>query len=352
MNNVLDIILTSKFKKDLKTYAHKQDILNELDYCITLIQNHTTLPSKYKDHPLTGNWKGKRDCHVRSDDILIYQISGNNLILVRFASHSKLGLTENIQKPLKLKIKESYELTEANRPNVFDYKKDRAFGDVVDPNEKVGNVSLKDYYKFEKGKDAIISWMTGDEYIDKCIRYIFKSNYKKVVDNSVDWKKVNEYAELMKNGTIFPTGYLDYTVPTQEGRHRALAFKQTFGADAEMPVIEIFPTDVTNDEIYDYCKRRWGNGNEWFGYVASKLGRSGKEINDYLGIEPEPENIEDIEYKPDNLDNIDDLLDDEDLIEDDTEFYKFCSKELGREINSMSDLSNAEFNKLLMRYIR
>jgi hypothetical protein len=73
---------------------------------------------------------------------------------------------------MRLRIKESYELTEANRPNVFDYKKDRAFGDVIDPNEKVGNVSLKDYYKFEKGKDAIISWMTGDEYIDKCIDYI------------------------------------------------------------------------------------------------------------------------------------------------------------------------------------
>ena len=254
---------------------------------------------------------------------------------------------------MKLRIKESYELKESNRPNVFDYKKDRAFGDVVNPNEKVGNVSLKDYYKFEKGKDAIISWMTADEYINKCIDYIFKSNYKKVVDNSVDWEKVNEYAELMKNGTIFPTGYLDYTVPTQEGRHRALAFKQAFGADAEMPVIEVFPTNVTNDEIYDYCERRWGDGNEWFGYVASKLGRSGKEINDYLGIEPEPEDINnEEEYEPDDLDNIDDLLDDNDLIEDDTEFYKFCSKELNREINSMSDLSNAEFNKLLMKYIR
>lgn len=188
----------------------------------------------------------------------------------------------NTQKPLKLHINENHILKES-RPDVFDNSIDSAYGNLVDSNSKVGKVSTHDYYKFEKGKDAIINWLTADEYIDKCIRKIFRSNYNSVVTNGVNQEVVNKYAELMKNGTKFPTPYLDFTgYRGQEGRHRALAFKQAFGDDAEIPVIEIYPTHVTDDEIYDYCKQRWGDGYQWFGYVASGLGRTEQDIENYL----------------------------------------------------------------------
>ena len=106
---------------------------------------------------------------------------------------------------IKLYITES-----ANPSNVFDNDSRETYGDLINPNSKVGNVTTHDYYKFEKGKDAILSYMTADEYIDKCINKVFKSNYTKTVTNAVDWDKVNEYAELMKKGTKFPTPYLDY----------------------------------------------------------------------------------------------------------------------------------------------
>lgn len=107
MSEEFDIVVTSKFKKDLKTYKYKKDILTELEQYVTMIQHHIPLPTKCNDHILTGNYVGKRDCHVRPDDILIYQISGNDLILVRFGSHAKLGLTESVCKLLKLHLKET-----------------------------------------------------------------------------------------------------------------------------------------------------------------------------------------------------------------------------------------------------
>lgn len=107
MTDKFDIVITSKFKKDLKTYKHKRDILAELNQYVTMIQYHLPLPAKCNDHILTGNYAGKRDCHVRPDDVLIYQISGNDLILVRFGNHGKLGLTESIYKPLKLHLRET-----------------------------------------------------------------------------------------------------------------------------------------------------------------------------------------------------------------------------------------------------
>ena len=107
VSNEFDIVVTSKFKKDLKTYKHKKDILAELNQYVTMIQQHIPLPAKCQDHILTGDYAGKRDCHVRPDNILIYQIAENDLILVRFGSHTKLGLTESVSRPVKLHLKET-----------------------------------------------------------------------------------------------------------------------------------------------------------------------------------------------------------------------------------------------------
>ncbi len=64
------------------------------------------LPPKYKDHALSGNYDGKRDCHIRPNNILIYQITETDLILIRFGTHNKLGLTESNSLSFKLHIKE------------------------------------------------------------------------------------------------------------------------------------------------------------------------------------------------------------------------------------------------------
>jgi len=49
-----------------------------------------TLPPEYKDHPLTREYKGKRDWHIEPDWILIYAIEGDELVLYRTGSHSEL----------------------------------------------------------------------------------------------------------------------------------------------------------------------------------------------------------------------------------------------------------------------
>jgi mRNA interferase YafQ len=47
---------------------------------------------KYRDHDLSGNWSGHRECHVQPDWLLVYRIEGNDLILIlaRTGSHSDL----------------------------------------------------------------------------------------------------------------------------------------------------------------------------------------------------------------------------------------------------------------------
>lgn len=83
---------TSIFRKDLKKAKKRGLDLSLLDEVVTAIQNGETLPEKNKDHALTGNWIGHRECHIQPDWLLVYRILDDTLILslVRTGTHSDL----------------------------------------------------------------------------------------------------------------------------------------------------------------------------------------------------------------------------------------------------------------------
>jgi len=81
---------SSRFKKDIKRYQHKQDIIDELNEVIQLLLKKKKLPEKHVDHPLKGNYVGHRECHVRPDVLLIYKVYDNVLAVERLGSHSDL----------------------------------------------------------------------------------------------------------------------------------------------------------------------------------------------------------------------------------------------------------------------
>ena len=66
---------------------------DELLAVVTMLADDQPLPRRYFDHPLGGEWRDHRDCHVRPDLILIYRKPDNSTLeLVRLGSHSELGL--------------------------------------------------------------------------------------------------------------------------------------------------------------------------------------------------------------------------------------------------------------------
>ena len=87
-----DIVWTSQFKKDYKRAVKRNLDMSLIDNCIRMLANAEELPPKFRDHDLSGNWAGHRECHIKSDWLLIYRIEGNDLILVlsRTGSHSDL----------------------------------------------------------------------------------------------------------------------------------------------------------------------------------------------------------------------------------------------------------------------
>ena len=87
-----EIIWTTQFKKDYKLAIKRHLNIHLLDDVIRILARGDTLPDKYKDHPLSGNWIGFRECHLQPDWILIYHIDNNLLILTlsRTGSHHDL----------------------------------------------------------------------------------------------------------------------------------------------------------------------------------------------------------------------------------------------------------------------
>lgn len=83
---------TKKFKKDYALAIKRGWDILLLDVLIMNLANEIPLHPKHQDHPLSGNFKGFRECHVKPDWLLIYEIDQNKsmIIINRTGTHSDL----------------------------------------------------------------------------------------------------------------------------------------------------------------------------------------------------------------------------------------------------------------------
>ncbi|WP_296256505.1 type II toxin-antitoxin system YafQ family toxin [uncultured Ezakiella sp.] len=86
------IKFTSRFKKDLKQAKKQGKDIEKLFDIVEKIAKDEKLDEKYRDHPLAGNFKGSRECHIELDFLLIYEKFEDLLVLslVRTGSHADL----------------------------------------------------------------------------------------------------------------------------------------------------------------------------------------------------------------------------------------------------------------------
>lgn len=85
------ISITSRFKRDYKVLNRSDPGLEKLfTPVVEWLVKGEKLPERYKDHALSGDLKGFRDCHIKPDLVLIYSLSDTEVTLVRLGSHSDL----------------------------------------------------------------------------------------------------------------------------------------------------------------------------------------------------------------------------------------------------------------------
>lgn len=89
---MLNIVPSNRFKKDLKLAIKRGYRIELLEEVVNQIAAGKILDEKYRDHLLTGDYGGFRECHITPDWLLVYQVRKNELILFlsRTGTHSDL----------------------------------------------------------------------------------------------------------------------------------------------------------------------------------------------------------------------------------------------------------------------
>jgi mRNA interferase YafQ len=79
-----------QFKREYKLAIKRGLDIALLDNIIIDLINELPLDEKYKDHPLSGNFKNYRECHIRPDWLLVYKITGDAIYFSRTGAHSDI----------------------------------------------------------------------------------------------------------------------------------------------------------------------------------------------------------------------------------------------------------------------
>lgn len=87
-----NLATTNKFRRDLKRCQKQQKDMAKFKAITRLLEAGENLPIQNRDHSLSGNWSGFRECHIEPDWLLIYEIDDieKTITLTRIGSHSEL----------------------------------------------------------------------------------------------------------------------------------------------------------------------------------------------------------------------------------------------------------------------
>lgn len=87
-----EIAITAQFRKDYKRVKKRGLKMEALAEVVAALAKGEALPEKNRDHSLSGDWIGHRECHILPDWLLIYRIMDDVLVLTlsRTGTHSDL----------------------------------------------------------------------------------------------------------------------------------------------------------------------------------------------------------------------------------------------------------------------
>lgn len=91
---MLNIKYTNKMKRDVRRVSKRGKDLSKLIVALALLASGKPLPKKYCDHPLKGDLKGYRECHIEPDWLLVYKIFNDTLILLASGTGAHTDLFE------------------------------------------------------------------------------------------------------------------------------------------------------------------------------------------------------------------------------------------------------------------
>lgn len=89
---MLEIVPSGTFKKDLRRAKKRGLNFDRLHRVLLLLAAEQPLAPKYRDHALTGDYEGFRECHIEPDWLLIYRVDSDVLVLFLFRTGTHADL--------------------------------------------------------------------------------------------------------------------------------------------------------------------------------------------------------------------------------------------------------------------
>lgn len=87
---MLGLESSNRFKRDLKLCQKRGYDLSLLQAAVNVLRVPAPLPEKNRDHLLTGDYAGYRECHIQPDWLLVYFVEDGILHLARTGTHADL----------------------------------------------------------------------------------------------------------------------------------------------------------------------------------------------------------------------------------------------------------------------
>lgn len=83
-------IYTKQFSKDIKRAVRRGKNVGKFKIIVRTLLDGDPLDPIHRDHKFTGNYAGRRDCHIESDWLLIYKFEDEFIVFERTGTHSDL----------------------------------------------------------------------------------------------------------------------------------------------------------------------------------------------------------------------------------------------------------------------
>jgi mRNA interferase YafQ len=147
---MLKIQISAQYKKDFKKLSPvDKSLVNDVVSCLA---EGKKLDKRYRDHKLSGNLTGMRDCHIKPDLILIYSINNDTLILnlIRVGNHNNLQLSSLIRSNINNKLIEARQHSAVKSNGVYSvlhnrWIKEPVQTDIPDLNQKTFEKLFKEW---------------------------------------------------------------------------------------------------------------------------------------------------------------------------------------------------------------
>ncbi|HEY5067233.1 MAG TPA: type II toxin-antitoxin system YafQ family toxin [Xanthobacteraceae bacterium] len=79
-----------QFRNDVKRQKRRGKDVEELIAAIELLAEEGSIPTAYRPHKLSGEWRGVWECHIEPDWLLIYAVTDEEVLLIRTGTHADL----------------------------------------------------------------------------------------------------------------------------------------------------------------------------------------------------------------------------------------------------------------------